>query len=242
MKRILLVLLASLAAWPAAANATSCSGDTISVSPGERMTVYVFDQGYEVDGYASGTSASCMPGETVSHLTITGGSTGPELVEVVGRAFLPDVDVDLGGGGADELQLASGAAYAATIGTSGVTASGLAASWTADIATVGISHFTLYGSGYADQLTGGPGDDRIEGGGGADVIDGAGGNDQLFGGRGRDTVTGGAGDDLLSGGKGRDTLYGADGVTGNDELRGGPGADAGTADDGDVVRNVETLN
>ena len=106
--------------------------------------------------------------------------------------------------------------------------------------TVGTTGCTIVGTAASETIHGTPGDDIICGAGGDDTIYGLGGNDIIIGGAGHDTLHGGEGDDLLWGGAGDDSLWGGpdddavwggegddtlDGNRGDDTLHGGPGDD-----------------
>lgn len=64
----------------------------------------------------------------------------------------------------------------------------------------------LTGGGGADKLIGGEGKDRLSGRGGDDLIFGGLGNDELFGGSGDDVLRGGLGNDTLTGGSGENVV------------------------------------
>jgi Ca2+-binding RTX toxin-like protein len=106
-----------------------------------------------------------------------------------------------------------------------------------DIIIGGAGHDTLHGGDGDDLLWGGAGDDALWGGPGSDALWGSEGDDTLEGGRGHDSLHGGPGDDTAQGGLGADTVYGGHG---NDRVYGGEGDDRAHGGAGDdLVRGGE---
>ena len=136
---------------------------------------------------------------------------------------------DLGTGGADVLQVASGGVAKVTVtgawtatsvtsnnGTTSLVTNGVSVSLAA--VTTGNNGYSvtnigggaiLTGSGLNDTLLGGSGSDALNGGAGSDSLNGGAGADTLNGGAGADTLTGGSGGDLFLYSTGSGSLYSA---------------------------------
>ena len=125
---------------------------------------------------------------------------------------------DLGKGGADILQVESGATLDANVNTAWTASATTYNSGTINIHTIGKAvnlnlaggphgyHIdntgkatTLTGSAFADEILAGSGNDKLFGGAG---------QDKLHGGIGKNTINGGEGSDTIIGGKGQDLLWG----------------------------------
>ena len=136
---------------------------------------------------------------------------------------------DLGTGGADVLQVASGGVAKVTVTAAWTATSATSNNGTTSFVTNGVSVIlaavttgnngysvtntgggaSLTGSGLNDTLLGGSGSDALNGGAGLDSVNGGAGADTLNGGAGADTLTGGSGGDLFLYSTGSGSLYSA---------------------------------
>lgn len=197
------------------------------------LTLYAGDLGIEKAVIGTGTSATASTlGSTANNIdasrlgygltlignaganVLTGGAgndvlTGNSGIDTFRVTAGRDTVTDLGNGGADILNVSTGATVNATIaaawtassstvnqGTANITTSGKAVNLGAITSTAaGNKGFTVTNTGAATTLTGSALNDWLTGGTGNDTLLGGSGNDQLRGGLGKDNLTGGAGAD-----------------------------------------------
>ena len=133
--------------------------------------------------------------------TLTGGAGIDAFIVSSGI----DTILDLGFGGADNLQVAAGATANATVTAAWTATSSTSNSGTANITTNGLVVNLA-------AVTGGANGYSVTNIGAAATLTGSGLNDILIGGVGNDTLSGGLGNDTLSGGLGNDTLTGGAGI------------------------------
>ena len=132
--------------------------------------------------------------------TLTGGAGIDAFIVSSGI----DTILDLGFGGADNLQVAAGATANATVTAAWTATSSTSNSGTANITTNGLVVNLA-------AVTGGANGYSVTNIGAAATLTGSGLNDILIGGLGNDTLSGGLGNDTLDGGLGNDTLTGGAG-------------------------------
>lgn len=231
-----------------AAGGCGTSGSTLSVTIASNATTASFTiddnatSGDLTDDLVvvSGVDASCSSYDPDTYTTmsivvdVAGGAESVEFVDPANAAWPATINVNLGDGVSDVLEL-TGTDNADTFNTSDPVDS-----------YTGVEYINLYGEGDDDNITninadagvkyvdiyGGPGNDTITGSnsnpGLADPNDysewlgGDDGNDEIYGQGGADWLGGNAGEDQLYGGDGNDLLVG---YQDDDLLDGGAGAD-----------------
>ena len=187
---------------------------SLTVSPADDAPVVVSVRGGSCQ---QGSTASIRfevsdPDTTPSGVQITGTSSEPRIVEVVG----------FGGTTARRTASVRGSLPGAATLTFSVSDGTSTVQVTVGYRAGGSGDDVLTGTSDADILIGRGGDDRINGKGGNDLVCGGGGNDRLIGRVGDDVLDGRAGDDVLRGGADEDAMRGG---TGDDRMVGGPAAD-----------------
>jgi Ca2+-binding RTX toxin-like protein len=211
-------------------NGIVVSNGTAQVCSGGSPTVTITDTIEATD-----TSA----GNTRLRIDLSGGPFAPGVTDEAGPSDEIEINVFLGAGGGDELDVlgtngndfwrAGQTGSANGINLNPASESGLVAGQDADV----VYHDAefLFTAPHA-------GNDRVLADGGpefdgpittpATEFDGEDGDDQISGGEGHDIVLDGAGNDQVSGGAGNDFLFsqpGATGDTGDDDFDGGAGVD-----------------
>jgi Ca2+-binding RTX toxin-like protein len=229
IRRVAVVAVVMLAAWPATTHASTASvfGNTLSyeAGTGEKNTVSI---SADASGYVI---------EDLGVPNITEGANCTEVDSQHTRCVNTGVQaLSLMLGDENDVLTIDDSAYAGlpTTGDPPLQANG------------GEGDDTMVGGGGEDSLKGEAGNDRVSTGAGDDVVSGLTGDDTINGGPGNDKLlNGGDGDDVVDAGPGDDeNVLGSegndivDGDSGHDNVSGGKGNDTVRAGDGNDTLDV----